>query len=53
MARGRPNLEALEWLVGGVAGALETLRRGDAERSAEQARDRPHGGTRRRTRSRW
>jgi tetratricopeptide (TPR) repeat protein len=38
MSRGRPNLEALEWLVGGVVGALETLRRGDPERSAEQAR---------------
>jgi class 3 adenylate cyclase/tetratricopeptide (TPR) repeat protein len=38
LSRGRPNLEALEWLVGGVVGALETLRCGDAERAAEQAR---------------
>jgi class 3 adenylate cyclase len=36
--RGRPNLEALQWLVGGVAGALDALRRGDPERAAENAR---------------
>jgi tetratricopeptide (TPR) repeat protein len=38
LSRGRPNLEALEFLVGGVVGALETLRNGDPERAAEQAR---------------
>jgi class 3 adenylate cyclase/tetratricopeptide (TPR) repeat protein len=38
LSRGRPNLEALEWLVGGVVGAFETLRSGDFERAAEQAR---------------
>jgi hypothetical protein len=38
LSRGRPNLEALEWLAGGVVGALETLRRGDPERAAQRAR---------------